>query len=354
MSVRAVVFLGDGNWETREFADPTPPAGGAVLRVDAVGLCHSDISQLHGHHHVPGEVAPVVPGHEIVGTVHELAADAALGVEVGDRVAVDLVRFGAPTDSNPLGLHVYGYTRGIDDAGGLWGGYAEYMTIAPGTHLARLTTDTPAVEQTIFEPLSSCLNWLDQCGFRAGQTIAIQGPGHMGLTCAAAAAARGAALIVVTGTAADAHRLDVARDIGADLVVDVDTTDPVEAVRTATSGSMVDLAVDLANATSTPGLCLDLVRFGGTVLWAGLKDRAVVPVMSDDVVTRSLTIRGGSGGTAASLDAAVELLNHGSFPTRKLLGEVVALDDLDRAIAILERRATHDAVRAVLRHDHSA
>ncbi len=352
MSVRAVVFSGDGRWEARDFPDPTPPPGGAVLRVDAVGLCHSDVSQFHGHHHVPGEVSPVVPGHEIVGTVHELATDAQLGVDVGDRVAVDLVRFGEPTDDNPFGLHIYGYTRSPDDEGGLWGGYAEYMTIAAGTHLARLDTNATPEEQTIFEALSSCINWLDQCGFGAGQSIVIQGPGHMGLACTAAAAARGARLIVVTGTADDALRLETARHVGAHVVVNVDEADPVAAVHEATGGAMADLAVDLANATVTPGLCFDLVRFGGTVLWAGLKDRATVPVVSDDVVTRSLTIRGGSGGTAASVDAAVELLNSGDFPMQELLGEVVNLDRLDDAMAILERRGDHDAVRGVLHHDH--
>ena len=77
---RAVVFAGDGTWELRDdFSVPEPPAGGAVLAVEAVGLCHSDVAQLAGHHHVPGEVNPVVPGHEIVGRVHALADDADLG-----------------------------------------------------------------------------------------------------------------------------------------------------------------------------------------------------------------------------------------------------------------------------------
>ena len=87
---RAVVFHGDGTWVLRDdFMVPTPPPGGAVLAVEAVGLCHSDVAQLAGHKHVPGEVCPVVPGHEIVGRVHALADDAELGVAVGDRVAVE-------------------------------------------------------------------------------------------------------------------------------------------------------------------------------------------------------------------------------------------------------------------------
>lgn len=352
MNVRAVVFDGNGSWREERFPFPELPAGGAVLRVDAVGLCHSDLSQLRGHRHVPGEVSPVVPGHEIVGTVHVLAPDADLDVAVGDRVAVDPVRFGPPSADNPMGLDVYGYTRGLDDEGGLWGGYAEYMTVAAGTHLARFTSAAPAEELTIFEPLSNCLHWLDQCGFGAGHSIVVQGPGHMGLTCAAAARALGARLVVVTGTAADTHRLSVATRVGADVVVDIDADDPVEAVREATKGRMVDLAVDLTNAPGAPGRCLDFLRFGGTALWAGLKDRATAPVISDDVVTRGITIRGGSGGTARSVDAAVAMLDGGTFPTTELLGTVVDLDRLDLAMAVLQRTAPSDAVRAVLCHAH--
>ena len=59
---RAAVFSGDGTYEVREFPVPAPPPGGAVLEVEAVGLCASDVAQLHGHKHVPGEVSPVVPG----------------------------------------------------------------------------------------------------------------------------------------------------------------------------------------------------------------------------------------------------------------------------------------------------
>ena len=88
---RAAVFAGDGTYEVREFPIPEPPPGGAVLAVEAVGLCASDVAQLHGHKHVPGEVSPVVPGHEIVGRVHALDPAADLGVRVGQRVAVDLV-----------------------------------------------------------------------------------------------------------------------------------------------------------------------------------------------------------------------------------------------------------------------
>ena len=69
---RAAVFLGDHTYEVREFAVPDPPPGGAVLQVEAVGLCGSDVAQYEGIELVPGACAfPVVPGHETVGRVRE-------------------------------------------------------------------------------------------------------------------------------------------------------------------------------------------------------------------------------------------------------------------------------------------
>jgi len=350
---RAVVFAGDGTWELRDdFSVPEPPAGGAVLAVEAVGLCHSDVAQLAGHHHVPGEVNPVVPGHEIVGRVHALADDADLGVAVGDRVAVDIVWYGPPYEGNPFGVRCYGYSFGLDEGAGLWGGYGEYMAVLPGTHLAKLTDDVSAEELTLFEPLSNMVAWLGQAGFQAGQTIVIQGPGHMGLTCAAYSKSLGAANVIVTGTDEDALRLEVAREVGADHVVDVTVDDPVQVVMDLTGGFGAAVAVDLASAPATPSLCFDLVHHRGTVIWAGLKDRQAVPVVTDKAVMKGLRVMGGAGGDAGSVDEAARILNEGGFPTAPLLGAVVGLDEVDRAMALLHRTCDEDAVRAVLKHSH--
>ena len=101
----AVIFNGDGSWERKDNFDiPKPPEGGAVIAVEAVGLCHSDVAQLNGQKHVPGEVSPTVPGHEIVGRVHDLDSDSELGVKIGDRVAVNIVVPTEPSDSNPFGF----------------------------------------------------------------------------------------------------------------------------------------------------------------------------------------------------------------------------------------------------------
>jgi len=73
---RAAVFLGDHAYEVREFTVPDPPPGGALLQVEAVGLCGSDVAQYEGIEIVPGaSVFPVVPGHETVGIIEEVGKD---------------------------------------------------------------------------------------------------------------------------------------------------------------------------------------------------------------------------------------------------------------------------------------
>jgi threonine dehydrogenase-like Zn-dependent dehydrogenase len=173
---RAMVFNGDGTYEMRMFDRPRPPAGGAVVKVEAVGMCSSDIEQLKGVKHVPGEVAPVVAGHEMVGRVVALADDARFPVAIGDRVAVDLILRSGLYSGKML---LYGYTMGLDVEGGLWGGYGEYMCIAPGTNLMKLTESLPAEHLTIFEPLANAVNWVGLAGVKAGDSVVVQGPGHV-------------------------------------------------------------------------------------------------------------------------------------------------------------------------------
>ena len=355
---RGVVFAGDGTYEVRRFPIPEPPPGGAVLRIEAVGLCASDVAQLHGHHHVPGEVSPVVPGHEIVGRVHALAPDADLGVTVGQRVAVDLVwrcgrcavcRSGSPYCEV---MQVYGFTRGLDDRSGLHGGYAEYMEVGAGSHLLALTDDVPAAELSLFEPLANVMNWFSRVDLQPGETVVVQGPGHMGLICAAYAKVCGAGTVVVSGTGADALRLEAARAAGADRTVDVEAEDLVGVVAEMTGGVMADVVVDLTDAAEPVGLALHLARMGGRVLWAGLKNMEPVPVLSDLVPLKGLSVVGGTGSTAESMRDAVALLNEGRFPTDVLLGEVFTLDQLDEAMGLLARSLPgRDAVRVVLAHD---
>ncbi len=360
-TVRAGVFTGDGAWDVRELPAPEPPTGGAVLRVEAVGLCGSDLAQLHGGIGVPGETFPVVPGHEIVGRVHAITAEAATawGVAEGDRVCVDeILRCGACAacrsgDPECSAMHVYGYTLGLDRESGCWGGYAEQMALLPGTNVHALPADVPAAELTMFEPLANAVYWVQRAGVRLGDTVVVQGPGHQGLACLVAARAAGASKVIVTGTAGDAARLEAARALGAHATIDVEAEDPVARLGELTDGRMADVVMDLAAvATATIPLAVSLVRNRGTVLLAGLKHfQPVDGLLTDLIVLRQLTLVGGAGFTPASMRVAVDLVASNGFDRSVLVGDVVTLDTLDEGLELLARSLPgRDSVHVSLVH----
>jgi threonine dehydrogenase-like Zn-dependent dehydrogenase len=340
---RAIVFNGDGTWQQREFPVPRHQPGGAVLRVEATVLCHSDVDQLQGIGRTPrGGAFPVVPGHEIVGRIETIDPRAAKewDVQEGDRVAVRTIVI------TPEGTtRAYGIDFSLDEGSGLHGGYADYMEILPGSSLHRLREDLPAAELTIFEALACSVTWVRPV--KQDDVVVIEGPGHMGLTTVVAARAAGARTIIVTGLSQDRFRLDTALRIGADHAIDVETENAVERVAEITGGRMADVVIDAASGSSaTVNVAMELVGKGGHIVIAGLKDQPVNGLDASAFPFRQITIQGGAGLDVAR---AAALINEGQVPTAELAGETFPLDRFEDAFELLDRKVPgHDAVRVSL------
>ena len=357
-SIRAGVFLGDGSHDIREWSSPDPPDGGALLQVEACGLCCSDLAQLEGDTaSVASSSYPVVPGHEVVGRVAALGRGSdALAIREGDRVCVNTVRrcgICGPCRSGRWceDIVVYGYMP-ISRNPGLWGGYGEQMVVESNTHLIRATESVSAEEMTLFEPLANAVNWVEKAGVRPGMRVVIQGPGHQGLCVQSAVHAAGALQVIVTGKANDGLRLETARLLGAHATIDVDVEDPVERVRELTDGQMADIVFDIATGAETVPLALRLVRQWGRILVAGYKHSGPIAGFETDVLVDSgIDLLSGTGSTHESMETAVSLIESGKVDTKALLGEVFTLARFDEAVGLLARRLPdRDAVRVVLQH----
>jgi threonine dehydrogenase-like Zn-dependent dehydrogenase len=341
---RAIVFNGDETWEERDLPVPEPRPGGAVLRVEATGLCHSDFDHFQGRVHTPwGGEFPSIAGHEIVGRIDRIdpAAAREWGVDEGDRVAVrGMVATGD-------GFRIYGHDFSADEGSGLYGGFAEHLELLPGSMVYRLRDDRPAEELTFFEPLSCAVTWVQP--IHEGDVVVIEGPGHMGMATIVAARAAGAETVIVTGVSQDRFRLDTALRVGADHAIDVEQEDAVERVATVTGGRMADVVIDAASGNPvTVTLAMDMVRRGGHVVIAGMKDRRpVVGFISDWIPMRQITIHPGAG---LDVERAVSLINQDRVPTAELLGEAFPLDRFEEAFSLMTRRTPgRDAIRVALR-----
>ncbi|WP_241831789.1 alcohol dehydrogenase catalytic domain-containing protein [Parafrankia soli] len=124
-----------------------------------------------------GGVFPTVPGHEIVGRIEQIspAAAAEFSVQEGDRVGVR--SYVATADGRS---RVYGFGFPVDEASGLFGGYADYMELVPGSEVQKLRDDLPATELTVYECLSNSATFVRPA--EPGESLLVLGPGHMGVT----------------------------------------------------------------------------------------------------------------------------------------------------------------------------
>src|SRR5919106_139626 len=238
--VLAAVRTGPSRTEFREFPMPEVPEDGAVMKVGVAGICGTDV-KMYGK---PQVDEPVIMGHENIGRIARAGRKFVerKGVKEGDLVFIEHYlpcfrcewchlgeyRHCAATDwrLTPGALR-YGYTS-ARVAPHLWGGFAQYMSL-PWNAVVHKVPDAVSAELAgIATPLSNGIEWaLYDCKVGYNSTVLIQGPGQQGLSQTVACKQAGASLIIVTGTARDAARIEVAKKLGADHVIDVQKEDPL-------------------------------------------------------------------------------------------------------------------------------
>jgi threonine dehydrogenase-like Zn-dependent dehydrogenase len=305
-----------------------------------------DYEQYEG---VLGTPTPVVPGHEPIGVIERIGDRAARrwGVDVGDRVAVETLlscRYCPPCAARDYQLcerrRVYSYIP-LTVNPGLWGAYAEYLYLAPGSFVHKINRSVPPSIAALFNPLGAGFRWgVEIPRLRSGDSVAILGPGQRGLACVLACRAAGAGKVLVTGLGRDRSKLELARRFGADVTVDVESEDAREHVREMTSGRGVDVVVEVTSYASAPvAAALDYVRPGGTVVLAGVKGFKPIPdFVSDKIVVNEITVRGAFGVTSAGYRNAIRLIESRSTEVAAMHTHDFDLLDAEHAIAVLAGR----------------
>jgi threonine dehydrogenase-like Zn-dependent dehydrogenase len=291
----------------------------------------------------------LIPGHEPLGVVEKIGDRAATrwGVDVGDRIAVETMlpcRFCEPCLTGRYHLcrtrRIYSYIP-LEQAPGLWGAYAQYMYIAPNSVVHKIDPSLPPEIAVLFNPLGAGFRWAVEIPkTQPGQSVVILGPGQRGLASVMACRHVGVGTIVVTGLEADAPKLALARDFGADVTVDVENENARERILEATDGG-ADVVVDVsAYATEPVAAALDYVKPGGTVVLAGVKGYKPIPeFVSDKIVMKEIVIRGAIGVTTTGYSEAIRLIESRSLPLEKMHTHDFGLRDAEEAILTLAGEA---------------
>ncbi|MFE7172338.1 zinc-binding dehydrogenase [Streptomyces sp. NPDC057616] len=361
--VLAAVRTAPGRTELREFPMPDIPDDGALLKVEVAGICGTDV-KMYGK---PPFTDPVIMGHENVGVIAKAGRTFTerKGLAEGDRVFVEHYvgcfrcewchqgeyRHCEATDwrTNPDARR-YGYTS-ADNPYHLWGGFAQYLYLPWNSVTHRVPDGVSAELAGLVTPLSNGIEWaLVTAGVGYASTVLIQGPGQQGLSQVVACKQAGASLIIVTGTTKDAARLSLARELGADHVVDVTQEDALTRILEITGGRGVDVVLDCTAGAGTAPVLLGidaLKRREGTMVVQG--ELAAFPDFPLKKLTeKSIALRSARGHSHRACELALEQLASGRFPLEKLSTHSFPLAEADRAIRTVGGETGEDAVHVSL------
>ena len=346
----AAVLVEPRRFEFQEFGLPDIGPDAGVLRVEAAGLCGTDYEQYAGHlEGTPWDVRPIIPGHEIFGWIDRVGPDAAKlwGVAEGDRVVVEAIIPCGHCFQCAIGASVrcqsfqgYGLYTSTAVAPSLWGGYATHMYIHPKALVHRVPSGIPTDILSLFNPLSNGVRWAyEEPETAIGETVVIEGPGQRGLLSVVAAREAGAGRVIVTGTGRDRHRLDLALELGADAVIDVDAEDPVARVLELTGGRKADVVLEVSAGATQPVVdAVDMVRPGGRIVLAGLKSFKPVPnLVTDKIVINEIRVMGVLSAGWMSIEKALDILSRRGEELRPLCSHMFPLEDADTAVRALGR-----------------
>jgi threonine dehydrogenase-like Zn-dependent dehydrogenase len=206
----------------------------------------------------------------------------------------------------------------------------------------------PALEAStavMFNPLGAGFRWAVEIPKTGpGDTVVILGPGQRGLASVLACREAGAERIIVTGLAADARKLELAREFGAHDVIDVENEDAKRRIREITDGVGADVVVDVSSYSTSPVAdALDYVAPGGRVVLAGVKGFKPIPdFISDKIVMKEIQIRGAIGVTSSGYRNAIRMIEARRHPIEKMHTHDFTLREAELAIRTLAREIPDD------------
>ena len=359
--MKAWVLGGPGELKLADKPVPAPGVAEVLVRVDAVAICGTDLEVIaHGDPALVRGGKPFnqdfTPGHEYMGTVAALGP----GVDefaVGERVAVEIhagcgrcerCREGMYTACLNYGMNYPGHDKGHRANGFTTdGGFAEYAVNHVNT-LVRVPRAMSDEEATLIVTAGTATYGLDVLGgLIAGQSLAVIGPGPIGLMAVGVAKALGAAPVILIGTQRDRSRLDIGRRFGADEIVTVEEDEPVDAVRRVTRGRGVDYAMECSGAPKAVNQAAYMASRGGRICLAAF---AHEPVLVDvaHLVSNNIYVFGIRGEGRSATRRAAALMAERRFPAKLVHTHTFPLDEVPTAIRYAAERV-EDAIKVVVK-----
>lgn len=339
--MKASLLTAPNEFDVREVPVPIPEGGEVLCRIRAVAICGTDPEIVDGTHRSKGWPPryPFILGHEWSGEVVGLGPGVS-GFKPGDRVAGEAHK-GCGVCSNCIrGDYTLCLNYGKPETG-----HRHYGFTAPGANCEYNAYSVKSVKKipdslsfphaSLVDTAGVALHGIKLIGITPGGTVAVYGPGPIGLCAMQIARGMGAKNVIVVGRG---HRLSVAGEMGADFTVNFEEEDPVVRILEITGGAGADEVLECSGAEGTPVQSIRSVRKGGRISLLGFyDDRKASPPPMTQVVLNEIMIRGSRANPNAS-EEAIRLFEKGTLKGDRIVTHRFPLEKYEEAFQTFVQR----------------
>ncbi len=323
--MKALQLTGKCEFEYKDVPVPEIKANEVLIQVGACGICGSDSHAIDGSS--GRRIPPIIMGHEAAGVISELGSEVdATRWKKGDRVTFDSTVYCGDCwycrrgdinlcdDRMVLGVSCGDYHRD--------GAFAEYVAV-PARILYAIPDDLSFEKAAMTEPVSVAVHAVNLTPMKLGDSAVVVGAGLIGLLLIQALRAAGCGKIIAVDLESD--RLDLAKELGADLGIQATSEDVPGQIVAQTEGRGADHTFEVVGITPTIDTAIKSVRKGGTVTLVG-NLQPVIELPLQEVVTRQINLIG-SCASAGEYPECLDLMARGAIKVDRIISEVAKLED---------------------------
>jgi 2-desacetyl-2-hydroxyethyl bacteriochlorophyllide A dehydrogenase len=338
--MKAAAFRRQNEMAVIDAPEPSAGAGQVVLKVHNCGICGSD---LHACQYGMGMPSGSIMGHEFCGEILEIGAGVS-GFKIGERVAGLPFVFCGECERCTSGMEIHCHNLKGLGLGQLPGAYAEFVA-CPAASLFKLPDNISSRDGALVEPLSVGLHAVKRSRLKAGMTVLVMGAGPIGLATLTWAKAKGASVVV---SELAEGRGELARKLGADVVVNPQAQNPADKVREMT-GHNPDLAFECIGIKGTLGQAISMVAPRGQVVVVGvcMETDEIQPLQC---ILREVDVNFVLGYDPADFDETIDALATGKIRPQPMVTDIIGVEQVPEMFRTLSRPGAHAKVLVEFPH----
>lgn len=330
----AATYTQGASFAVRQILRPAITDDEVLLRVRTASICATDLKIIRNGHRKLAPGQQIVLGHEFVGVIEEVGPRV-VGYSVGQRVGLvpnaGCGRCSACTSGRANYCPAY-TAFGIDRDGGHTAHVRIPSLFVAQGNIVPLPDQVSDEVASLLEPFSCVVNGVRAARLELGDTVVIYGAGPMGLMHALLCRQAGAAKVILVDP--QETRLEQARKLGCDVALHPAMENVPQRIRRETDGRGADVVITACPVADVQSEAVQILApFGRLCLFGGLPQQQPVPLDTNAIHYRNLTVTGTTGGSAADYRTALQLVAGQRVDLLKIVSNTFALGDLQAAYA---------------------